>query len=249
MIPRRIGILGGMGPAATVLLMQRLLSAVPAQDDADHIPLLVDQNPQVPSRIARLIEGRGEDPAPVLIEMAKRLEQAGAQALAMSCNTAHRYADRIQGSVDIPLLDMIELAAARAAAIATETASIGILASPAVKKIALYEPALAAHGCHAIYPEENDSLLDVIRQVKAEGPSDKPKSRFETISTALASSGARVQIIACTEFSLIADAANRHATAIDALDCLVDGVIEFAFSGDAKGPTAAPTPPDRSIDP
>ncbi|MGB4909635.1 MAG: aspartate racemase, partial [Tabrizicola sp.] len=58
---RRIGILGGMGPQATLLLMQKLIDAVPAADDADHIPLLVDQNPQVPSRIRRLIEGTGED--------------------------------------------------------------------------------------------------------------------------------------------------------------------------------------------
>ena len=66
MTKRRVGILGGMGPQATVLLMSRLIAAVPARDDADHIPLIVDQNPQVPSRIRFLIEGQGEDPAPTL---------------------------------------------------------------------------------------------------------------------------------------------------------------------------------------
>ena len=67
---KRVGILGGMGPQATVLLMQKIIAATPATDDADHIPLIVDQNPQVPSRIRRLIEGTGEDPAPVLAAMA-----------------------------------------------------------------------------------------------------------------------------------------------------------------------------------
>lgn len=62
---RTVGILGGMGPAATVLLMQRLLASVPARDDSDHIPLIVHQNPAVPSRIRRLIEGIGDDPAPI----------------------------------------------------------------------------------------------------------------------------------------------------------------------------------------
>jgi aspartate racemase len=90
--PRRIGILGGMGPEATVLQMSRLITATPAQDDADHIPLIVDTNTQVPSRVAALIEGGGTDPAPVLAAVAKRLEEAGAGALAMPCNTAHHYA-------------------------------------------------------------------------------------------------------------------------------------------------------------
>ena len=68
---RRIGILGGMGPQATVALMQRLIDAVPAADDRDHIPLIVDDNTQVPSRIAALINGAGTDPGPVLVQMAR----------------------------------------------------------------------------------------------------------------------------------------------------------------------------------
>ena len=60
---KTVGILGGMGPEATILLMQKCLDTTDAKDDADHIPLIVHQNPQVPSRIAALIEGTGEDPA------------------------------------------------------------------------------------------------------------------------------------------------------------------------------------------
>ena len=115
---RRIGILGGMGPQATLLLMQKLIDAVPAADDADHIPLLVDQNPQVPSRIRRLIEGTGEDPAPVLADMARRLVAAGAEALAMPCNTAHHYVPAIRNAVTIPLIDMVALSVAHAVRLA-----------------------------------------------------------------------------------------------------------------------------------
>ena len=84
MAPRVVGILGGMGPAATVDLMARLVRAVDAGDDADHVPLLVDNNTQVPSRIAALIEGKGADPAPVLVAMGQKLQVAGAEALAMA---------------------------------------------------------------------------------------------------------------------------------------------------------------------
>src|SRR5579872_2815690 len=88
-----IGILGGMGPEATVDLMRRVIAATPARSDADHIHMIVDNNPKVPSRIAAIIETTGPDPAPELIRMAQSLERAGADALAMPCNTAHAYAD------------------------------------------------------------------------------------------------------------------------------------------------------------
>lgn len=114
---RTIGILGGMGPEATILLMQRILEGTPApagrdRDDADHVPLLVDNNTQVPSRIRHLIEGTGEDPAPTLAAMVRRLEAAGAEALAMPCNTAHSYASAIRDAATVPFLDMVGLTAA-----------------------------------------------------------------------------------------------------------------------------------------
>ncbi|UYV36493.1 aspartate/glutamate racemase family protein [Rhodobacteraceae bacterium D3-12] len=108
---KTIGVLGGMGPEATILMMSRLLAATPASDDADHIPLLVDSNTQVPSRIAHLIEKTGEDPTPALVAMAQRLAAGGAAFLAMPCNTAHSYYPAIAGSVQVPVLNMVELTA------------------------------------------------------------------------------------------------------------------------------------------
>ena len=45
---RKIGVLGGMGPEATILFQRRLVKVVPAKEDQDHIPLLIDMNTQVP---------------------------------------------------------------------------------------------------------------------------------------------------------------------------------------------------------
>ena len=167
--PRRIGILGGMGPEATVLLMSRLIVATPAQDDADHIPLIVDMNTQVPSRIAALIEGGGTDPAPVLAAMAKRLEAAGAEALAMPCNTAHHYAPAIRAAATIPFLDMVTLSAAQAASRAGPGGRVGILASPAVRLTKLFDAALARYGTEAIYPADQNAMLAAIREIKRQG--------------------------------------------------------------------------------
>ncbi|EYD77487.1 Aspartate racemase [Rubellimicrobium mesophilum DSM 19309] len=228
MTPRRVGILGGMGPEATVLLMSRLIDTTPAGDDSDHVPLIVDQNPQVPSRIARLLEGRGEDPAPVLAAMAQRLELAGAEALAMPCNTAHYYAPAIRAAVGIPLIDMIELAADAAAARAGAGESVGVLASPALRRIGLFDAALARRGLVAAYAEDEGSLLAAIRAIKARRAGAEARGALAAASAGLLAQGAKVQLIACTEFSLIADAVPVGAAGIDTLDCLVDGILDFA---------------------
>src|SRR5512139_4144666 len=105
-----VGIIGGMGPEATVDLMARVIKATPALDDVDHIRMIVDNNPKVPSRIKAIIEGDGENPIPCLQDMARRLVAWGVDFLAMPCNTAHYYHRDIQESVAIPVLDMVDLA-------------------------------------------------------------------------------------------------------------------------------------------
>jgi aspartate racemase len=229
MAPRTVGILGGMGPEATVLLMQRVIAAVPAQDDADHVPLIVDQNSQVPSRIKRLIDGTGEDPAPVLAAMARRLEGAGAAALAMPCNTAHHFADAIRAASSVPFLDMVALSVGKAKALAGQGASVGILASPAVRRVGLFDGPMAAAGLTPLYAADEEATLGAIRAIKANGPTAAARAALRAASEELLARGARVQMVACTEFSLIADAVAEGTTAFDTLDVLVEAIVSFSF--------------------
>ena len=228
---RRVGILGGMGPQATILLMQKILDATPAADDADHIPLIVDQNPQVPSRIRRLIEGVGEDPAPALADMARRLVAAGAQALAMPCNTAHHYAPEIRAATSVPFIDMVDLSVRHAARVAGPGASVGILASPAVRRIGLFDAALAGLGVKPLYHADEDALLLAIRRIKATGPGPEAAQTLAEASHALLQQGGKVQMIACTEFSLLADATAKGVTVFDTLDILVAAIRDYATGG------------------
>ena len=226
---RRVGILGGMGPQATILIMQKLLDAVQARDDADHIPLFVDQNPQVPSRIAHLLEGGGADPGPVLAAMARRLVGAGAEALAMPCNTAHHYAGAIRAAVSVPFLDMVALSVAHASALAGQGGAIGILASPAVRKVGLFDSGLAALGHRALYASDEAAMLAAIRQIKASGPQPAARATLHAASQEMAARGAKVQMIACTEFSLIAEAVAPQTLTFDTLDVLVSAIKDFAL--------------------
>lgn len=226
--PQTIGILGGMGPEATILLQRKLVEAVPAQDDRDHIPLLIDMNPQVPSRIDHLINGTGEDPGPVLASMARRLQNAGAVALAMPCNTAHHYAGAITGAVDIPLLNMVDLAAAYALKTVGQGGCIGMLASPAVRRTQLFEKALEAHEISVLWTAQDDPMLAAIQTIKRDGACKEARDALLVASSELGEAGADLQFIACSEFSLIADSVAQGTKSVDTVDLLVDAIVSFA---------------------
>ena len=233
MTKRTIGILGGMGPEATILLQERLMSALPrAKDDADHIPLLIDMNPQVPSRIEHLIYRQGANPAPVLIKMAKRLENAGADALAMPCNTAHHFADKIREAINIPFLDMVGISAIMAAQSSHQTENIGILASPAVRITGLFDKALRALDRTAIWPEPDDDMLQAIKQIKKDGPKQETANILKKTSQNLARQGAKVQLVACSEFSLLStELLSTDCHIIDTLDVLAKAIIQMSLAG------------------
>ena len=61
---RVIGILGGMGPEATVDCFDKIIKNTPATKDQEHLRVIIDSNPEVPDRTAAIIGG-GESPVPV----------------------------------------------------------------------------------------------------------------------------------------------------------------------------------------
>lgn len=219
---KQVGILGGMGPQATILLMQKVLDATPARDDADHLPLIVHQNPAVPSRIAALIEGTGPSPLPALSAMAQELERAGAQALAMPCNTAHHYVSGLRAATPLPFLDML---AATARALDGK-GRVGILASPATRLTGVFETYLDAPYTA---PVDDAPLLEIIRAVKA-------GATAAAILPRLTEEARRLQertdhlLIACTELSLAAPLLPPDLAWTDSLDCLVSEIRRFATS-------------------
>lgn len=219
------GVIGGMGPEATVELMRRIIAVTPARDDADHIHLLVDNNPKVPSRIKALIEGTGEDPAPTLIDMARRLESAGADFLVIPCNTAHYYWQQIRQAVDVPVWNIIELTLRRAATSVGAPMSVGMLASPALRRVRLYEAHCAAYGASLIYPEDEETLLALIRAVKAGRFGDAELAQLNSAASRLIDAGADVLVLGCTEFSLVAERLAVTAPVIDSLQVLCEEIV------------------------
>jgi len=228
---KTVGVIGGMGPEATVDFLRRIVEATPARDDADHIRVLVDNNPKIPSRIAALIEGTGEDPTPVLVSMAQGLERQGADFLTVPCNTAHYYLPAIARGVRIPVLDMVVMSIARLGALSPKPKKIGMLASPAVRKVGLYAKRLADAGLEALFPEKGEAaVFAMIRAVKAKAVTDRLRRDYDATIRELADEGADAFLVACTELSLQPPPQGRPY--IDALDVLVEETIRNASGGD-----------------
>jgi len=226
---RTVGVLGGMGPEATIYFMQQVVGAVSARHDADHIPLMVDNNPQVPSRIKAIIEGTGDDPGPVLAHMAQRLVGAGAQALVMPCNTAHYYAGQVAAATHVPFLNMVALSCAEAAQTAPG-GKVGLLGSPALQQVGVFEDALAAEGLSPVYAKESGRVLATIRAIKAQGPSEFAAHTLTDVAGQMVEDGADVICICCTEFSLLAREITVKVPMFDALDVLVSATVAFSRS-------------------
>ena len=233
MTPREkiVGVIGGMGPEATVEFMRRLIAAIPAGDDAEHLHVIADNNPKVPSRIKALIEGGGEDPTPVLVEMSRKLEAAGADFLTIPCNTAHYYLPAIIRSVRIPVLDVVALTIAKLRSLSPTPRRIGVLASPAVRLVDIFEKRLTAAGFSVLFPdiETESQLLTLIRAVKADHVTPSLQRKFVAIARLLTEDGADALLVACTELSLL-PAPPVARPVIDTLDILVEATVETARS-------------------
>jgi aspartate racemase len=230
MADKIVGVIGGMGPEATVDLMRRVIQATPAQDDIDHIRMIVDNNPKVPSRIKAIIEGTGESPSPILAEMARKLEAYGADFLVIPCNTAHHYLNDIRSAVSIPVIDMIELTVE---AVLRENPAIkttGLLASNAVLQTGLYMKRFGERGVALICPQDElqDTLMSAIRTIKTGRYGAREKSILRSAAGDMIERQAEALIIACTELSLIADALDPELKVYDSAQILAEAVVRIA---------------------
>lgn len=207
-----LGVLGGMGPAATLDFLAKLQAATPAARDQDHIRVLMDLNPQVPDR--NLGDGAA---GPVLADMAVRLREAGAQVLAMPCNTAHLHAQQIRQASALPLLDLIDIAIA-----ATGGAKrIGVLGTRLA--LDLYRDRLTAAGLEPILPtnEAERAFMDILYRIKSGETGPAVHALMAACAGGLEQQGAQAVIAGCTEVPLVLSSADLAVP-------LIDGSAELA---------------------
>lgn len=226
-----VGVLGGMGPAASAEFYQRVIHRTPAKQDQDHLHLLIDSNPQVPSRVAALLDGDGKTPEQALIKMALRLQSAGAALLAMPCHSAHYYLPQVTQAISIPFLDMVALSLDVFKVVKpNRQLRLGIVGSPVIDETGLYRQYCERAGIEAVFPVANRELLPIIEAIKSGDFSASWLRKFETFLDELEAQTVDGVILACTEFSCIASQLKPRACLIDPLDHLADAVIAFAHN-------------------
>lgn len=215
---RVLGVLGGMGPAATTAFMARVQALTPAKGDEDHVRMLVDLNPQVPNRHSDPDGARRE-----LGRMAERLRDMGAEVLAMPCNTAHAHAAAIRAAGP-PFIDMIE--ATVEAARATGARRIGVLATPG--GTALYVEALTAAGLAPVTLDEAEraAFMAAVLGFKAGDLGDGPRAEMRRLAAALVAAGAEAVIGGCTEVPLLLEAEDVAVPLVDSAEVLAAACVK-----------------------
>ena len=220
-----VGIIGGMGPSATVDLMNKIILYTDAKKDQDHLHMIVDNNTDIPDRTIAIL-GKGSDPTPYLVQSAQMLQNAGAELLAIACNTAHFYFDAIQKAVHIPVLHM-----------PLETAyflhnsnfrKVGLLATDGTIRTKLYKRSCEAYGIDVIEPDQDmqEQVMKGIYAIKG-GDFETGVLCLSTVANKLRAEGAEAIIAGCTEVPLVLQSSDSIRI-IDPTEVLAKKVIELA---------------------
>jgi len=198
------GILGGMGPEATLECFKSIINQTPAKTDQEHLPVIIDNNPQIPDRTEAILHD-GVSPVPLLQRSARRLESAGADFIIIPCNTAHYFIDKIEKVVDTPILNMI-----MATIEELQPDSIaGLLATSGTIETGVYdEYSREREDVEIITPTERDQniVMEVIygeKGIKAGYKTTKNKNKLLKVAAGLKKRGAQAIIAGCTELRLV----------------------------------------------
>jgi aspartate racemase len=226
---RTVGVIGGLGPAATADFFFRLVSRTEARRDQDHLHIIIDNNPLIPDRNAAR-KGGGPSPAPDLAASAQRLESAGAEILCMACNTAHAYERDIRAAIRRPFLSMIDATLEETSRRCPQARTVGVLAVDACLEAELYQKSLAAGGRSAVILEggAQASFMTAINAIKAGEAGDEPARRMRAAVQELTLQGAEAIIAGCTEIPLVLHSRDAPVPLISSTDALVERVIIVA---------------------
>lgn len=197
-----LGILGGMGPAATADFFTKLVALTPARCDQEHIPLVMSCIPQTPDRSAA-IQGKGESPLPTLLASLKRLVNADAKAVVITCNTSHHWYNELQASTEVPIL---HIADAAIKALPPTQGPVVVMGTRGMLASGFYQRKLTAIGRRWVLPAEGweqEAVDTVIASMKRAKP-EQAREALASLWSAFSIAGIDAAIMACTEIPLAA---------------------------------------------
>lgn len=239
----KVGVVGGVGPAATVDFLQKIVRNTPATRDQDHIKLLIEQNPQIPDRTENLI-GDGADPTVSLYATCKRLEDGGADIIAIPCNTAHAFVERIQPYLNIPIVNMLTVTVGYLRETYPALRAIGVLATSGTIASGVYRKALESQDLRQVVPTPalQARVMEAIygtRGVKAGFTTGQCQEDIAAAMEGLIDDGVEVVVLGCTELPLLLTGtefvgkSGARVRLVDPTDVLARRCVAHALSVDA----------------
>ena len=223
-----IGIIGGMGPMASQLFYKMVTEHTAAEKDQDHINLVILSDASMPDRTGAILAGEYEGPYNQMLEHAKILENLGCKGIAITCNTAHFFADMIADKIGIPILHMIK---GTAAAVAEECpgGKVGIMATDGTVQTGLYQKALTEQGLEPFTPCE-EIQKEVMHQIydRIKNGQNYDAESWKKIEAEYKAAGCSKVLLACTELSVIKADEGLEDWYVDPMDTLARLVIAAA---------------------
>ncbi|MGD1973532.1 MAG: amino acid racemase [Desulfobacterales bacterium] len=232
MSKKTIGILGGMGPEATLDCFAKIIKNTPAQRDQDHLRVVIDSNPAVPDRTAAIVE-EGPSPVPMIVEGCHALEKAGADFIIIPCVSAHFFLAEIQKQVDLPIISIFDAVAENIIRDYPQIKTVGLLGTTGTVKGGLFQKRLAREKIKTVVPDETvqSTIMSAIYDIKNTAPS---RTRGEITADLVAAAkglqankpdGARAIIAGCTEIPLALGQKDLSLPYFDSLTILARAAI------------------------
>lgn len=226
-----IGILGGMGPEATLDLFKKIIKLTDAKRDQDHIHVFIDNNTSIPDRSA-YINGNGEDPRPELIKSLLKLEVAGAEHIAIPCNTLHYFYDDLKKCTKINIINMIAETAKTLINETPDSMEFLLLATTGTYNSKVYNKIFEEYGLKIIEPDtlDKEKVMKWIYDLKA-GKSSVTKEEFEELINKYSSEKSEMGfipvILGCTELPLITKLIGASGNLVDPTMILAKKCVEL----------------------
>lgn len=227
---KKVGILGGMGPLATVDLFNKIVTMTNANCDNDHIHILIDNNTEIPDRTSFIL-GEGEDPTPELVKSATTLEAMGADFIVIPCNTAHHFYKFVQDSVSIPVINMIEETSKFIINMNLDSNKVGLISTTGTIVSGVYDTMFKKYGLEIVKPDTKGQqvIMDLIYGIK-EGKTEFNLDSIYKVLQSLSDSGCSYVILGCTELPVAFQTLNIEGNFIDPTRILAQAAINSCLA-------------------
>ncbi len=227
-----IGILGGMGPEATLDLYGKIIKATPAAKDQDHLRVIIDSNPKIPDRTPAII-AEGENPVPAMLASGKTLESAGVDFIIIPCISAHFFLGELQQGLKVPILSAFDAVTNKISQEFSDVKTVGLISTTGTIQGGKFAQRLLQDSIVTVVPDDNDqkTVMNAIYHIKGTQQSDvrrQCKADLIRVSQNVIKLGAQGIIAGCTEIPLELKAEDLPIPYFNPLQILAETAVSNA---------------------